>query len=164
MKTITKSLLSLSLLFIFFFSTMQVQAQNRPAEGTVGLSASVQGPSTNLLVPIWVSEDLVIAPTFGLFHQENNRTTLTIGVSPRFYRDLGNNFASYIGARGLIQHSSFDIGDDQTNFVLGATGGGEYFLNSHFSFGVEAQLNLGINDSNENILSTGAAVTASYYF
>lgn len=165
MKTVVKASFGVSiLLFLFTFSMIDVQAQNRPDEGSVGLTASIQGQSTNILVPIWVSEDMVIAPTFGMFHQENNRTTLNIGVSPRFYRDLGNNFASYIGARGLIQHTSFDIGDDQTNFILGATGGGEYFLNSHFSFGVEAQLNLGINDNQENILSTGAAVTASYYF
>jgi hypothetical protein len=164
MKTVTKNILCLSLLLVFTLSAVQLQAQNRPDQGSVGFSASIQGQSANLLIPIWISNDMVLAPTFGLFHQENNRTTLNVGVSPRFYRDLGDNFASYIGARGLIQHTNFDVGDDQTDFILGATGGGEYFFNSHFSFGVEAQLNLGINGNQENVLRTGTAVTASYYF
>lgn len=147
-----------------FLAFSNADAQNRPSEGTIGVAASIQGSSTNFSLPIWISEDLVVAPIFGLYHQEGNSTNLNIGVTPRFYRTLGDNFGSYIGARGIINQNSPDNADDTTDFLLGATGGGEYFLDNNFSLSVELQLNLSINDTENNVLSTGSAVTASYYF
>lgn len=139
-------------------------AQNRPAEGSIGLSASVQGNQTSLLVPIWASDDLVVAPVVGIVHEQDSFTSFNIGVKPRFYRNLGSNFASYLGFQGLIQHTSPDVGDDITDIVLGANGGGEYFLDDHFSLGVEGQLNYLLRDGNSNRIATGAAVSATYYF
>lgn len=159
-----KATQTLFLLLFFFLFTATAFSQNRPDEGTIGLSASFQGNQTNLMLPIWTSEDMVIAPVFGIVHEAENFTTVNLGVKPRFYRDMGSNFASYFGFQGLLQYTSPDFGDDTTNFLIGANGGGEYFLNSHFSVGVEGQLNLLLRDSAENRLATGAALTGSYYF
>lgn len=161
MKIVTKLLIT-ALLLLFTVATGY--SQNRPAEKTVGLSASLQGNQTNLSLPIWVTEDVVVAPVIGLVHEQDNFTTINLGVTPRFYRSLGNNFASYIGVQGILQYNSPEVGDDLTNFLIGATGGGEYFLDEHFSLGVEGQLNFLIRDSIENRLSTGAAITGTYYF
>lgn len=162
MKIVTK----LSLLFItLFFISSMAYAQDRANEGSVGLSASIQSSQMNLQIPIWLTDNVTIAPVFGLNHLEDVSTSLNVGVAPRFYQDLGNDFGSYIGARGIIRHTSNDINDnDGTNILLGATGGGEYFLDHHFSIGVEGQLNFLINDVSNNFLSTGAAVIGTYYF
>lgn len=156
---------SLSLFLVsLFFVTATVTAQSRPAEGTLGLSASIQSSQTNLQLPIWLTDSITLAPIFGLNHQEDTFTSINIGVAPRFYQNLGSDFASYIGARGIFQRTSPEVGDDETNLLLGATGGGEYFWDEHFSMGVEGQLNLFLNDGGSNNLSTGAAIVGTYYF
>lgn len=161
MKNATKTLL---LVLFSIFLTSTAFSQNRPEEGSIGLSASFQGNQTNLMLPIWTTDDIVIAPVFGIVHESDSFTTLNLGVKPRFYRDLGTNFASYIGFQGLLQYTSPQVGDEITDFLLGANGGGEYFFNPHFSVGVEGQLNLLIRDNDDNRLATGAAITGSYYF
>jgi hypothetical protein len=161
MKLVAK--LSLILVTLFFVTSI-VYAQNRPDEGTVGLSASIQSSQTNLQLPIWLSENTSIAPIFGLNHQDDSFTSFNVGIAPRFYQNSGGDFASYIGARGLLQHTSPEVGDGTTDLLLGATGGGEYFLDEHFSMGVEGQLNLFLNDNGNNSLSTGAAIIGAYYF
>lgn len=161
MKIVTK----LSLIFVtLFFATSIAYAQNRPDEGTVGLSASVQSSQTNIQLPIWLSENVTIAPIFGLNHQEDSFTSINVGITPRFYQNLGSDFASYLGAQALLQQTSPEVGDNETDLLLGAIGGGEYFLDEHFSLGIEGQLNLFLNDTGNNSLSTGAAIIGTYYF
>jgi hypothetical protein len=77
---------------------------------------------------------------------------------------MGSDFATYLGARGILQRTSPEVGSEDTDFLLGATRGGEYFLGNHFSLGVEAQLNFLINDNGSDRLSTGAALMGTYYF
>lgn len=152
------------ILTFFCLITATAFAQNRPGKGTKGLAASIQGNQTNILLPIWTSQETVIAPVVGIRYEADIATNLNLGVQSRFYRTLGRDFAHYLGVQGLIQHRSPDVGDDQTDLIIGGTGGGEYFLNPRFSLGVEAQLNLFLRDGNNNILATGAAITGTYYF
>lgn len=140
------------------------KAQNQPSTGTFGLSASVQSGQTNLQVPIWVTDNVTVAPIFGINYQQDNFTTLNFGVSPRFYQNLGTDFGTYIGAQGIILHTSPEIGDNDTDILIGPTGGGEYYLSEHFSMGVEGQLNFLLNDNGNNQVSTGAAIMATFYF
>lgn len=163
MKNATKLFLLLAAIFL---ATETTFAQSRPAEGAVGISASVQSSQTNIKVPIWASENIVIAPLVGITHQDDNFTQLNVGINPRFYQSLGDDFATYIGLQGILQQTSFD--DNQTNdesdFLIGASGGGEYFLDEHFSLGVEGQLNFLLNDNNSNVISTATALTGTFYF
>lgn len=151
--------LPLLLVSLFFLATTAM-SQNRAAEGIVGLSASIQNSQTNLQIPIWLTDNITLAPIFGLNHQENTFTSLNIGISPRFYQNLGSDFASYIGARGIFQSTSPEVGENETDLLLGTTGGGEYFLDEHFSMGVEGQFNLFLNDGGNNSLS----IVGTYYF
>ncbi len=160
MKIITKIF---SIGIALFFASSAVFAQNQPT-GNIGLTASLQGGQTNLQVPIWVADNVAVAPIFGLNYQQDNFTTINIGVTPRFYQNLDNNFGSYIGARGIIQHTSPEVGDNDTDIVIGPTGGGQYFFSEHFSIGVEGQLNFLLNDNGSNRISTGAAIMGTYYF
>lgn len=162
MKTTTKTLLLLATIFLI---TSTAYAQNRPDTGTVGLSASLQSNQTNLKVPIWASENIVIAPVFGLTHQDDNYTSFNIGLNPRFYQSLGSDFATYIGAQGILQHTSVDgAGDDNSDFLIGASGGGEYYLDEHFSLGVEGQLNFMFEEYDDNSIYTAAAIIGTFYF
>ncbi|MCW9709082.1 hypothetical protein [Fodinibius salsisoli] len=163
MKNATKRLVLIAVLFL---ATTSSFAQSRPDEGTVGLSASVQSSQTNIKVPIWVSEDIVIAPLVGLTHQDDNFTSINLGINPRFYQSLGNDFATYIGVQGILQNTSYDsdVDDDDSDFLIGATGGGEYFLDEHFSLGVEGQLNFLLDDSDNNSIFTATALTGTFYF
>ncbi|SMO79061.1 hypothetical protein [Fodinibius sediminis] len=163
MKTATKTLL---LIAAILMGTTTAFAQDRPDSGTVGLSASLQSSQTNIKIPIWASESIVIAPVVGFTHEEDDFTTLNVGINPRFYQSLGDDFATYIGAQGILQHTSFDepVDDDDSDFLIGASGGGEYFLDEHFSLGVEGQLNFLIDDNNDDSIFTAAAITGTFYF
>lgn len=161
MKSVTK----LCFLFLaLFLITATSFAQNRPTDSTFGLTTSVQNSQTNLQIPIWLNDNVTIAPIFGINHQQDNFTTINLGVVPRFYQDVGSDFATYLGARGILQRTSPEVGPEDSDFLLGATGGGEYFLDEHFSLGAEAQLNFLINDNGNDRLSTGAAIMGTYYF
>ena len=147
-----------------FFTTSVALAQTKPDAGTIGLSASLQQGQTNIKMPIWASQNVVIAPVLGVNYQENNYTSINLGISPRFYQNWDEQFATYIGAQGLLQRTSPEVGPEDTDFLLGGNVGGEYFLDSHFSVGVEGQLNYLFNDNGNNTLSTGAAIVGSVYF
>ena len=161
MKSVTNFL---TLFFAITLLSTTAFAQERPTQSTFGLTASIQGNQTNLQVPIWLNDNVTIAPIFGINHQQDNFTSINLGVTPRFYQDMGSDFATYLGARGILQRTSPEVGPEDSDFLLGATGGGEYFLNGRFSLGVEAQLNFLVNDNGSDRLSTGAAVMGTYYF
>lgn len=163
MKTATKIFLLFATIFL---GTTTAFSQTRPDVGSVGLSASLQSNQTNLKVPIWASENIVIAPVVGIAHQDDNFTTFNVGLNPRFYQSLGSDFATYIGAQGILQHTSIDNvdGNDSSDFLIGASGGGEYFLDEHFSLGVEGQLNFLLEDNENNSIYTAAAITGTFYF
>ncbi len=145
-------------------ATSTLFAQNRPASGSIGISASLQSTQTNLKIPIWATHSFVIAPIFGLDHEFDSNTTLNFGVNPRFYQDLGDNFASYVGGQGILQRNSPEFGNETTNFLIGAVGGGEFFPDEHFSIGVEGQLNYLLDDGGNDTISTAAALTGTFYF
>lgn len=161
MKKVTKLFLIIAALFV---GTSTAWSQNRPDTGTVGLSAAVQTSQTNLRIPIWASDNIVIAPIIGITHQEDNFTSLNLGINPRFYQSLGDNIGTYIGVQGILQQTSVENGGDRSDFLLGATGGGEYFLDEHFSLGVEGQLNFLFEDNGPYSVSTGTALTGTFYF
>ncbi len=152
----------ISIVLILAVSTSY--AQNRPSSGTIGISASLQSNQTNLKIPIWAAENVVIAPIFGLIHEFDSNTTLNLGISPRFYQDLGDNFASYVGGQGILQRVSPEFGNERTNFLIGTVGGGEFFPDEHFSIGVEGQLNYFVDDGGDDTISTAAALTGTFYF
>lgn len=148
--------------FLVFTITKSAEAQNVPGEGTLGVRASIQASQTDLLFPYRISNDVAIAPLIGFQSVENGLTTLRVGIKPQFFRTIGNDFATYLGGLAVIRLDSPNVGDNNTSFILGFNGGGEYYLSSRFSLGVEGLVNIILD--NNNAIGTGAAVAATYYF
>src|SRR5699024_9107932 len=138
MKTVTKLFLFIA---VIGFATTTAYAQNRPDVGSVGIMASLQSEQTNIKMPIWASERIVIAPVAGTSHDDDIYIQFNVAIYPLCYPSLCNDFATIIGVQGLLQHTSPEQGDNDSDFLLGASGGGEYILDEHFSLGVEGQLN-----------------------
>lgn len=147
-------------------------AQSRvPSPGTIGLSASLQAAQFDVFVPIWVSDRFVVAPAIGIAWVEGMSTSIAIGVAPRLYVNT-DPVGAYVGVRAGVLLTSPDEGSSTTDIVVGGTFGGEYFLSSSFSLGVESQLNLTISDKESTRfgnpgrmnLNTGAAAYATIYF
>lgn len=150
------------LMLLFAGITVNSNAQSFPESGTIGLTASLQANQVDIQAPLWLSEDIVVAPVVGIQSREDDFTTLRFGAKPKFYQSLDNNVAPYLAVQAIFEYTSPAVGDNETALQLGVGGGGDYFLNQHFSIGVEAQLNTRVAD--QNALSTGAVVNASYYF
>lgn len=162
--------LFLTVIFLLFIH-ISLNAQNDNDERTVGLSALIQNSQADILLPIWISNSSIIAPAFGVLYMNNGFTDLALGIVTRFYLKNGV-FAPFIGGRGGVLLAMRENADTISDFILGFLGGGEYFFDTHFSMGVEAQLNLSISDKNSSRfgnpdginINTGAAVFATVYF
>jgi hypothetical protein len=147
------------------------RAQESSPANRIGLSASIQGGQFDILVPIWTGRTFAIAPSVGLVWAEEGGLDIRLAVAPRFffYRDT---FAPYVGGKLGMLIASPDSGSATTDILIGGALGGEYFLDQHFSFGVESQLNLTLSDSKslrfgnpgKKNLNTAAALFATIYF
>ncbi len=146
-------------------------AQEAQRSGLVGMSASFQGGQFDILVPIWVSDQVSLAPAVGIIWNEDNGSDIHLGVAPRFFLTKGK-VAPYIGGRAGVLIGSPSNGESTKDWIVGLTGGGEYFIDEHFSVGVESQLTFTFSDVNstrfgnpgKTNLNTGAAVFATVYF
>ena len=147
-------------------------ANSQESQGTkVGISASVQTTQFDILVPIWTSDRFSIAPAFGFVWVEEGGTDFRFALVPRFFFRK-DKVAPYLGLKAGVLIASPEIGESATDGIFGAAFGGEFFLDDHFSFGTEAQLNLTTsseksarfgNPGRKN-LNTAAAIYATVYF
>ncbi len=155
-----------------FANIEQVVCQEETDNKTFGLSASVQGGQLDIILPIWVGSKIVIAPAFSVVYVEDAAIDLGVGIAPRFYLRTGR-VAPYIGGRAAA-FFLMPSGNAQniTDWLLGLTLGGEYFLDPKFSIGVEAQANFAISDDFSGrfgnpgglSLNTATAIFVSIYF
>ena len=156
------------------FAAVTVCGQEENRTGTVGLTTSVQEGLFDIQVPIWVNERIVVAPSFGLINISDGFNDLRMGIFVRANLKKGKA-VPYAGIRAgaLI----FDVYNNknvesQTDVVAGLAFGGEYFLDDHFSFGVEAQLNvlfsdefsLRLSNPDGRNLNTASVFQATFYF
>ena len=164
-----KLFLIILILFISNFYFHHCYAQGK--KGKIGISGSIQSLQTDFSIPIWTSDKVVIAPSFGLINISKKATDLSLGLTIRKYisvdkvsPNFGFRFASLI----LIPKD----GDTLYDYIAGITGGTEYFFDSKFSIGGEIQLNISISDTYSNrfgnpdghIINTGMAIYATFYF
>lgn len=150
---------------LLFSNVQQSQAQEN-GKRHVGLTGSIQGGQSIILVPIWLGEMMTLAPGIALSYQENSSTNITLLVSPRFYMAM-QRVAPYITASVGIDFSNPVGPADQTDLIVAIGLGGEYFINTMFSLGVQALLNARIADiSGAQSLgaSTSTGVHANVYF
>ncbi len=155
----------LTLALVIFASLNSGYAQEEMTR-KFGLTGSVQGAQTTILVPLWLGDRLTVAPGFNLIWVDGGTTNIGLQVTPRIYLDM-NRIAPYITGTVGVRLNMPNAGSDTTDLMLALGLGGEYFINPKFSFGVEALLNGSITDiSGADILSitTGTAVHANIYF
>jgi len=155
----------LTLAFAIFASLNSGFAQGEMTR-KFGLTGSVQGGQTTILVPLWLGDRLTVAPGFSLDWEDGGDTDIGLLVMPRLYLDM-NRIAPYISGTVGVMLNMPNGGGDTTDLMFGLGLGGEYFINPKFSFGVEARLNGMIEDiSGTNVFSitTGTAVHANVYF
>ncbi len=155
----------LTLTLVLFASLNSGYAQEEMIR-KFGLTGSVQGGQTTILVPLWLGDRLTVAPGFNVIWVDGSRTNIGLQVTPRIYLDM-NRIAPYITGTVGVRLNMPNAAGDTTDLMFALGFGGEYFINPKFSFGVEALLNGFSTDiSGANILSitTATAVHANVYF
>jgi hypothetical protein len=141
------------------------------SHGRVGLSASMQGEQFGISVPVWVSEQIVITPSFSILEAEDVGADLGVGIAQRLNLRTGN-VVPYVGGRLLAANALPDQGKAITDWIFGLMVGSECFVNEHFSVAAEAQLNISSSDEQSNRfgnpggtnMNTATAVLATLYF
>lgn len=159
---IRSGILTMGIIILCAAPISLIHAQTLPSEGSVGITASFQGQQGDIQVPFWLKQNLVIAPLLGIQSVEDTFTRIRVGVKPKFYQTIGEGFASYFSGLVAFEHYDPEAGESDGTLNLGGGVGGEYYFSTHFSLGVEAMLNIRLN--NQNTLGTGAALTGSFYF
>lgn len=171
---IAKIVTALSCLVVFCSGYSLAFAQEPVHRAKVGISAAVQSEQLDILIPVWLSERFVIIPSIGFVGVSDSYTDFALGFALRFnaYHHDGKAVPYGGGRVAALQFSPEGPADGATDFVFGPFLGGEYLLDDHFSFGVEAQLNITKSDDNSlrfsnpggTNINTATAVMATFYF
>ncbi|MEO1021111.1 MAG: hypothetical protein AAFW89_01090 [Bacteroidota bacterium] len=165
------------LLFLTIFMLCAPALSAQDTSDTVrrfGFSASIQSEHMDFLIPIWVDDRVVIAPSVSYRNIEGDTDDLSLVVAQRFFLSTPVNATPFLGFRlgtviGIPEESEVD---NTIDYIGGVGFGGEYFFKPKFSVGIELQGNLTISDKRSsrfdnpgNInFSTATALTASIYF
>lgn len=158
-------LILLTSILVMFSSLNSGYAQGEMTR-KFGLTGSVQGAQTTILVPLWLGDLLTVAPGVNLMWVDGGTTNIGLQVTPRIYLDM-NRIAPYISGTVGVRLNMPNAGGDTTDIMLAIGLGGEYFINPKFSFGVEALLNGFITDisgASLKSMNTATAVHANVYF
>jgi hypothetical protein len=166
-SSVVSSLLTLSLLLLVLAVTPRTAEAQAPEAGTFGISATIQDSPNGITspatigFPIWLNEQFVLAPEFGLVSIENSTDRFVIGADGRFVFER-DGLAPYIGPGLRILNINPEVGDSETELVLSGFGGAEYFFSPNFSMSVEGRLEILTGDN--TFVSTVGLVRASVYF
>ena len=158
------------LLSIYFFNPNAI-AEDR--KGKVGISGNLQTLQTDFSIPIWIANNKVFAPSFGLLSVSDLAIDLTLGGTYRIYKStekLSPNYGLRFACLILKPHDKEE--DMLFDFVSGIFIGTEYFFDEKFSIGGEIQLNCSLSDETSGrfgnpdgyIINTGMAIYATFYF
>lgn len=131
---------------LMHFTTERAAAQERTVSRKWGLTAIIQNGQGALQAPFWFGNKLTVAPGFSLNYLENGPTIISLYVTPRYYlnqKRISTYVSGTLGAR--LNNQPAGIGDT-TDGLFGAGLGGEFWLNTKFSLGVESRLNIQILD------------------
>ncbi len=167
-----KILTGFSVFILIFLTAVSGLAQNNEEKRKAGLSASFNGEPVTILIPIWVNESVVLAPTTYLIYIEDTGTKYGFGLTLRGYLKTPKTFSPYIGARGLLAMVDITDGDSVADIVAGVLFGGEYFFSKNFSVAIEGQMNASFseekstqfgNPGNTN-MNTATVIVANVYF
>ena len=166
MKTLhSRLLVSLGLALVMIVAHIpSANAQEREVQRKWGLSAYLQTTQAEILVPIWLGQRFVLAPTLSANYIENTGTLLGYGAAARIYANMAR-LASYYGLKAQALTALPKGGTSNTAFLIAVFYGGEFFLSQRFSIGIEPAVNLLIPPNNGPlVISTSTMLTASVHF
>ena len=163
-------------LFTFFailllISNNNLLAQDSEDKPSIGLSAVFQDSQFDIVLPVWISESVSIAPAVNFKYIKDAGTNYGFGILLKNY--LKNTKVSpFVAGRAGILISSPKEGDGTTDTILGIAFGGEYFIDEKFSFGIEAQINMSFSDEKSfrfanpggTNINTATAIYGTIYF
>ncbi len=164
------------LFIIVFFIFYNAGAAENKSNTALGMMVSFQQAQVDIACPIRTSNSFMIAPVISVSYMEDIGSTFGFGLAPRFYMNdkecKANTLKPFISAKAAFVRSSPDNGPSTTDFIIGISYGGEYFISSNFSVGLEAQLNFVKSDDNSGLfgnpgginVNTGGSLFASIYF
>jgi hypothetical protein len=172
-----KTLKVIFILGFFTFLCYSVFSQsNQDHKRILGLSGSIQENQFGIMLPVWISNDIVLAPVFDLKYAESIGTDFNLGLVSKFYFK-NEKVSPYFGLRvgtaiNLPSHDNEVETGNKIDLIGGPAFGAEYFFDEHFSFGIELQGNLTKSDEysyrfgNPDGLNfnTATMIYASIYF
>jgi hypothetical protein len=130
--------------FVYLLSFSQpsgfMRIQN---EGKFGVGASFSNGKTGIILPYWVTNKFVVAPSLNFSYFQKLELDLVVGLNTRHYiqnDDLSSYFGFRVGSMLLIPYAEEEMNKSlRTDLFAGVTFGMEYFLAPQFSMGVEVQ-------------------------
>ncbi len=150
-KLVSGLILFLYLIIVMSFQQVQAKEETKANNKKIGISAAIQTTQFDISLPIWASQNSVIAPSLGLAFVEDLSIDVALGLAYRYYYfDHKEAARPYLGFKAGFIYSKPETGDGLIDLIAGTAVGGEYFFSKNFSFGIEAQLNLIIPDKNSN--------------
>jgi hypothetical protein len=149
------------------------QAQNSK-EVNMGLTVAIQQGQVAIMVPLFLSDKVVLAPAFEFASASKVGTDIVFGVLAKTFFNHQGELRPYWGIRAGIGYFNSKAPDtsNQTDYIVGAAIGVEYFFNKNFSIGIEPQLNMSVSDDESDRfgnpggtnINTGTMLTANIYF
>ena len=154
------------------------QQQPRP---TLGFGVSVAPienallwPTFELYLPIRLAPEFRLEPSLGIMSRDVNGGTdtrdITLGVGAFWVKPIAAPLDMYVGGRLKLNfaHSSGPAGSDSdTDVLLAAALGSEYYVVPQFSVGLEGQLGLyqhgAINGDDSGFYTAGLAFLRMYF-
>jgi len=144
------------------------------ARKQIGISATLQGEQYGFLIPIWIGDQITIAPAVDFKYAEKVGLDYSIGIVPKYYLRKGK-VMPFIDLKGGVlfnNPSKENINKNTMDWILGAGFGGEYFIDKNLSIGIELQGNFTISDKNSYRFgnpdglnfNTATMIYASIYF
>jgi hypothetical protein len=150
-----KTTVRFALAFCALALAVPAAAQQRPSLG-VGVSFAPVDvgdpvlPTIEVYVPIRIAPQFRIEPSLGIFTVDEaaggvDRSNVTLGVGAFYVGGLAPAADMYVGGRLKLNFASRDDGvndDSDTDLIVAAALGGEYYLAPQLSLGLEAQLGI----------------------
>jgi hypothetical protein len=126
------------------------------------------GTPIEIFVPIALAPQFRIEPSIGFITQDNVGSLFTLAIGGFFVNQVAPQVDLYAGGRLKLNRVHDDVADDSdTDLILAAAVGGEYFFVPKFSLGLEAQVGLytlgDINGDTDGFFTNGLAFLRVYF-
>jgi hypothetical protein len=96
-----------------------------------------------IYVPIGLAPQFRIEPSIGFVTADDVGSVITLGIGGFFVNQVAPQVDVYAGGRLKLNRVSDEVADDSdTDLILAAAVGGEYYFVPKFSLGLEAQVGL----------------------